>query len=85
MINLSDSSNDAYPEKEGAQPVTYSTTLSKREELVTLINKYKKEYGWMLYIIKGLSPIWFPRKKKVKYKKRVIMEVLMGFEHSNTS
>ena len=49
--------------------------MSKMEELVTLLNKYNKEYGWMLSIIKGLSPVWFSRKKKVKYKKRVPMEV----------
>ena len=74
-INLPDPSKDTYPEKEDAQPVTYSTTMSKREELVTLLNKYKEEYGWMIAIIKGLSPVWFSRKKKVKYKKRVLMEM----------
>ena len=29
----------------------------------------------MLSIIKGLCPVWFSRKKKVKYKKRVLMEM----------
>ena len=74
-INLSDSLKDTYPKKEDAQPVTYSKAKSKKEELITLMNKYKKEYGWMIAIIKGLSPVWFSRKKKVKYKKRVPMEV----------
>ena len=29
----------------------------------------------MIAIIKCLSPVWFSPKKKVKYKKRVLMEV----------
>ena len=75
VINLSDSLKDTYPKKEDAQPVTYSKAKSKREELVALRNKYEREYGWMISIIKGLSPVWFSRKKKVKYKKRVPMEM----------
>ena len=41
-INLLDLLIDTYPEKEDTQPVTNSTTMSMREELVTLLNKYNK-------------------------------------------
>ena len=67
-INLLDPSNDMYPEKVDTQPVIKSTTLSKKEDLTTLLDKYKKGIGWTISVIKGLSPTWFPRKKKVKYK-----------------
>ena len=67
MINLSDPSKDTYPEKEDTKSVINSTTLSKKEELVTLLDKYNKGVGWMIVVIKGLSPLWFPRKKSKKF------------------
>lgn len=75
MIYLSDPSNDTYPKQEDTQPVPNSTTMEKREYLVILLNKYKKECGWIIAIIKGLSLVWPPRKKQVKYKERFPMEV----------
>ena len=57
-----------YAEKEDTQPVINSTNLSKKEGLITLLDKYKKGVGWTIFVIKGLSPAWFQCKKKVKYK-----------------
>ena len=71
MINLPDPSKDSHPTGEDTLPATNSTTMPKWEDFVILLNKYKKEYGWMRATFKGLSPVWFPRKKKVRYKRDV--------------
>ena len=42
MKNLQKHSKDMYLKKEDTQPVTNPTTLSKKEELMTLQDKYKK-------------------------------------------
>jgi len=66
--NFNAPSKDMYLEKEDTQSAIKSATLSKKEYLTTLLDKYKKGVGWTIVVIKGLSPTWFPRKKKVKYK-----------------
>ena len=73
-INMSEPSKDIYLKKEETQSVVNSTTLSKKEELITLLDKYMKRVSWMIVIIMCLSPVWLSSKKKVRYKISVQFE-----------